>query len=272
MSSFSPFGRLPVELQLKVWSFALKPQCAEPRIIEIGYNPLTYKYKYKSQPPPLTQTCRNSREVALKNYSILNPLFSKEVGAIYFHQTIDILYYHTSNSRSANEILPFLNAELPMNLIQHLMFTEAYLSHRARDSFQCPIPELRYFANLKTLYIVLPSYAEIEEGTRTWYNQLMRFTPNKEPSLPQLTASYKREKIQEASEPRDVVPGYTLLPKDKGSLREHQVISCFGKQEGGAKNAWIFGDGLRRGGIKKVGDWSDRELPVVKYTRKVPEE
>lgn len=281
MSSFSQFGKLPIELQLRVWSFSLDPHRIIPRIIEADYDSNNFPHKYKSQPPPLTQTCRASREVALKNYSVLNPSAANEVGAIYFHPAVDVLYYYPSCQLSAHQnfcslaTTSFLDPKLPTHLIQHIMFTQSYLTHRARDSFLCPIPELRHFGNIKTLYIALPSHAELEVEARIWYKQLMRFTPDFEPPLhPHITASYAREKLEEATGRRDVVPGYTLLAEDKGSLRKHQVTSCFGWQEGGVKGAWVCGDGPGRNGgeIRKGEDWLGRELPAVRYLRAVPKE
>ncbi|TEY59697.1 hypothetical protein BOTCAL_0188g00130 [Botryotinia calthae] len=275
MSSFPQFRQLPVELQLKIFSISLQPDSVVPRTVKVDFAPEFHTYRYQSQPPPLTQTCRASREVALKCYSILNPSMLNKRGPIYFHHAVDILHYHPHCERHYDRDsldTTALDPDLPTHLIRHIMITQTYLTLRASDSFTCPIFELRYFGNLETLYIGLPSHAELEEHSTRWYKELMRLTPGHKdapPSLPHhLIALYTREKLEEASGRRDIVPGHTLLSGDKESLRKHQLLSCFGWQEGGISGAWICGDGSGRGDgrIRRGEGWQSRELPALKYT------
>ncbi|QSZ28855.1 hypothetical protein DSL72_003360 [Monilinia vaccinii-corymbosi] len=284
MSSFSQFIQLPFEIQFKIWTHALETPRMIPRTVKVDYDPTNFSYRYMSQPPPLTQTCRTSRKVALENYSVLNPSTSKELGAIYFSPTIDTLYYNPSYQTHPNETLkslastPWLDPKLPPHLVKHIMLTKAYVSFRAHHSFLCPIAELIHFENLQTIYIELPSHRELERKSIAWYRELMRFSTDSEPTIPTyITDFYTREQLEEASGPRDVVPGYVLLPGDEKGLREHQILASFGWQGDGPRNAWLHGDRLGgsgrrvwRGGLDDKGMW--RDLPAVRYLRRLPGE
>ncbi|KAI9651262.1 hypothetical protein NHQ30_001300 [Ciborinia camelliae] len=285
MSSFPQFGQLPPELQLKIWSHFLEPLDIIPRIIKVDYDSNTSSYKYKSQPPLLTQTCRGSRKIALENYSVLNPsAVLTGSGAIYIYPSIDILHYNSSYEPSTHEIAsslastPFLDPQLPTHLIQHIMLTESYMTLRARHSFLQPISELKNFANLLTIYISLPSHAELERTSQAWYRELMRFSSfpdsSSAPPLPaHITESYAREKVEEeASGRRDVAPGYLLLSREKKFLREHQVLRSFGWLQGGLENAWVFGDVKEGRSGSRVGGEEEclqGRLPVVRYLREL---
>ncbi|KAB8300540.1 hypothetical protein EYC80_000700 [Monilinia laxa] len=279
MASFSKFGQLPLELQFKIWAYALETPCIIPRIVKVDYDPTNSSYRYKSRPPPLTRTCQASRKIALENYLILNPSMSNELGAIYFCPTIDILYYNSSYQAHPIETLnsltstQWLDPKLPPHLVQHLMLTQSYVNFRAHHSFLCPVAELTFFENLQTIYIELPSHTELERKSVAWYRELMRFSPESELTIPSyITDSYTREKLEEADGPRDVVPGYVMLSENKKFLREHQVLTSFGEQEDRPRNAWVYGDelgGTGRGVWRGDPDagWTWRDLPAVRYLR-----
>lgn len=279
MASFSKFDQLPFELQFKVWTHALETNRIIPRIVKVDYEPASFSYRYKSQPPPLIQTCQTSRKIALENYSILNPSISNELGAIYFSPTIDILYYNSSYQNHPTEILnplastSWLDPKLPPHIVQNLMLTQSYVNFRAHHSFLCPVAELTHFENLQTIYIELPSHTELERKSIAWYRELMRFSPESEITTPSyITDAYTREKLEEEDGSRNVVPGYVLLSEEKRFLREHQVLTSFGWQKDGPRNAWVYGDKLGETGRRVWrGDpdagWMWRDLPAVRYVR-----
>ncbi|PQE29476.1 hypothetical protein CJF32_00003216 [Rutstroemia sp. NJR-2017a WRK4] len=274
--SFPSFRKLPTEIQISIWTYSLLPPRITPRIIRLSFNPTTSLFTYRSTPPPLLQTCHLSRLVALKHYLPLLP--SSSSPPIYFLPQTDILhcnpsYTSTSSSTSTaatNTPPPFLDPALPAELIHHIILTQSYISQRARTSFLCPIPELRYLVKLETLYIELPTHKAREEASRNWYRDLPESDNERETPLPpHLTAMHAATKRQEGQGRRDVVPGYVIVGGKEKCMREQQVMSCFGWQEGGVKHAWLCGD---KGYPVRCDEyWEGRGLPVVEHLREVEE-
>ncbi|PQE09978.1 hypothetical protein CJF31_00003879 [Rutstroemia sp. NJR-2017a BVV2] len=267
--SFPSFRKLPTEIQISIWSYALEPPRITPRIIRLDFNPSTSGFIYKSTPPPLTQTCRLSRLVALKHYQVLLP--SCAAPPIYFSPRTDILHCNPSSTTSTSTSStppPFLDPALPLNLIHHIILTQNYISQRARTSFLCPIPELRCLIALETLYIELPTHKARAAASRSWYADLMSETAPPSPDLPpHLTAMHAATKRLEVNGRRDVVPGYVIVGGKEKCMREQQVMSCFGWQEGGVKHAWLCGD---RGYPVRCDEyWEGRGLPRVEHLREV---
>ncbi|KAM3069514.1 hypothetical protein ACMFMG_005620 [Clarireedia jacksonii] len=295
--AFPSFRKLPTEIQISIWSHTLEAPRIIPRIVRLDFDTTTEVFTYKSTPPPLTQTCRLSRIVALKHYQLLLPTCASI--PIYFHPQTDILHcnpsYRPSSptvSPSASSPLsppPFIDPSIPPELIHHIILTQTYISHRARASFLCPIPELRHLVSLRTLYIELPTHSARAAASRSWYANLMRFTPPSSSSssqsqsqssssspnpsttdgLPSHIANmYASEKRQEEENGRrDVVPGYVIVGGKEKCMREQQVMSCFGWQEGGVRHAWLCGD---KGYPVRCDEyWEERGLPIVEHLREV---
>jgi hypothetical protein len=112
---FMLFPRLPIELRLKIWKYALPG----PRVVEIEWNPKTRQwfcpFESQSESSSLSRTYRESREVYHKTYLRLAKVSRVHTQSIvsdatdpfhessqhitsYFDSTIDILYIGTCSS------------------------------------------------------------------------------------------------------------------------------------------------------------------------------
>lgn len=283
MSSFPKFNQLPPELQLKIWEHCFDTPRMLPRIVKVDYDMSNSSYDYESMPPPLTQTCRNSRPIALKNYSILNPTKVKDLGAIYFNSTIDILAYNPSYQPPHNEegtqffnSIPWRDPRLPQHLIHNILLKESYVDMRRRHNFRFPMLELSFFENLKIIHIELPSYDELEDEARRWYKELMRHTPDSDTKLPPyMLAPITYQRLREASDPRGIIPGYMELEFYIKRETPHHVLKSFGWRENGPKVGWMSGHPpddkrIEQTVEKSTGEVIWRYLPVVKYVRGIP--
>lgn len=84
MATFSPFNRLPVELQLLVWQFAA-PAC----IFKLGWDRSTSQPAHRAilRPiHPMSHACRASREIMLKG--VVGGSFPSSAGLFTFYDGI----------------------------------------------------------------------------------------------------------------------------------------------------------------------------------------
>jgi hypothetical protein len=86
--TFTLFPNLPIELQIKIWKYALPG----PRIIQLHYLNGAFSF-YGARHPPVLLTCRTSREVALTVYKRAFPHNDK---SIYIDFAYDTLHLATS--------------------------------------------------------------------------------------------------------------------------------------------------------------------------------
>lgn len=107
LTTFSLFPKLPLELRLQIWSFAL----LHPRLVTLGFIrvPLQPRpdYIHSVPKPPLLLVCTESRHLALSYYHDPRPdtAFAFHERRTYVGPGTDIVYF-TTTTRELNTHLP----------------------------------------------------------------------------------------------------------------------------------------------------------------------
>lgn len=108
-ASFSLFPLLAPELRLKIWQHA-----CPSRIVSVRYMPESDSCVSSSKPPAVLQACRESREEALRTYTLTFGTQSSSA-RIYFNPYRDILYFPRYRQMGYDETLrdfrSFLNED-----------------------------------------------------------------------------------------------------------------------------------------------------------------
>ncbi|RKF54954.1 hypothetical protein GcC1_207010 [Golovinomyces cichoracearum] len=108
LDSFHLFSRLPIELRLSIYTLAL-PR----RILTVRYNASSHKFTSPTAAPALFSVCSESRQVAVKNYTLSFGTTTSNP-KIYFNPELDTLYLPRCSEMGYDEdfrIMRSLNVE-----------------------------------------------------------------------------------------------------------------------------------------------------------------
>jgi hypothetical protein len=227
LQSFSPFARLPKELQIKIWTHSLEVPIVIPRIVRVNYNDATSLFTYNFTKPPALEVCRVSRDAALKFYQ---PLLPNSTHPFFFNPTVDFLhcksllhYHETDLDLRERAVLPFIDSNADISAIRFLLLDRKYWSHRQLTNFTSPIKELREFRNIETILLVAASIEQDIETLKSFLVHLGRVPhPRFEPDR-----RYAQEIEGDTSLPYATVPDFRLLG-DGGTDDHHMLERCFG--------------------------------------------
>lgn len=228
--SFTPFPRLPQELQIKIWACSLEPPQVIPRIVQVNYSPHMASFTYAFPIPPALEVCHLSREAAQKVYIALVP---RSTYPVYFNPTIDFLYcrplpsIRDLNVRSLlpnQPIIPFIEAGTDVSAIHFLILDSDYWSYRAVANLNCPISELRGFVNLEDIFLRNPS---LEQWRRTKEALFSRFLHGPDDPRFDLDAQYTAQVTRDAATISDVIPGFRIHLGGSGHIQEGELLRCF---------------------------------------------
>ncbi|KAH6680168.1 hypothetical protein B0J14DRAFT_258953 [Halenospora varia] len=267
---FTCYSRLPKEIQLKIWRYALQPSELTPRIVYVKYNLQEDRFSYSCTIPPGLHLCRLSRDVFLEVY---RPLVPQSTHPVYFNPDVDFLFCespidplapdHLLNDPN-QEILPFIDPKTDVPAIRHLILHSNFWSHRFAANLPSPIKELRNFKKLENIFLVQSTIEETMQKTRNWIAE----NPNREPSplvtyFSDLDALYAREVSKDAFRVPSLVPGYLTYPEQDNYFRM-QLSQVFGWLEPEYDGDLSV---LRR----RVFDeyWTGRKLPLSWVIRAV---
>jgi hypothetical protein len=273
--SFTPFPRLPRELQIKIWEHSLQPPRVVPRVIRAEYRVATDSFTYAFPIVPALEVCRLSREVARKAYL---SLVLSSASPVYFNPDIDFLYckspFDPLNPSPTSPtpllptrpVLPFLDPQANVSAVRFLVLDRAYWVHRTTIDITCPIRELREFRNIQEIFLVVPPLEQWRERTRA----LLSAFPHR-PGDPRsdLDKRYAEEVARDVAAPSAAVPGFRIYlgnglgTKGGGSLEEQQVTLCFGSLDipPDAQNPF------QTGTYCFDEYWATRKLPIISDIR-----
>jgi hypothetical protein len=231
LQSFTPFPRLPRELQIKIWKCSLEPPRVVPRIVRVEYSLATDSFAYTFPIPPALEVCHLSREVALKLYL---PLVPGSASPVYFNPNVDFLYckspFDPVNPSATplpptRPILPFVDPQTDVSAIRFLVLDHEFWTHRVVTNHTCPIKELRDFRSIHEIFLIVPSLGQWRERKKALFS-LFPHQPD-DPRF-DLDRRYAEELARDASAPSAIVPGFRLYPGRGGPLHEREVLLCFG--------------------------------------------
>jgi hypothetical protein len=150
--TFTLFPKLPPELRIKVWGFALP----EPRVVEIdGWRIDKWPYisKRSRKAPSLLQVNAESRSLAMISYKL--SFGNVDGGPTYFDFEKDTLYLRSFlpkwlSSPLNEDFTKVQNLAIWFDLYSHV----AYLEHR-----------LEHFKNLKNVTVNTDKYIRVPDGS-----------------------------------------------------------------------------------------------------------
>ncbi|KAH6724299.1 hypothetical protein BKA61DRAFT_588202 [Leptodontidium sp. MPI-SDFR-AT-0119] len=153
--TFTLFPKLPSELRLEVWKFALPGS----RVVEVLYNASNGRSCYSSCPPPIhLSVSYEARQVALERYKLsFATLMSPPI--IYFDMEIDQIYIGAGNFLIAGEPAHaptvFFNDLLKdRSSIKHLIIDEMFSEYFTNKEDDPYITERYGLPNLESLTLV----------------------------------------------------------------------------------------------------------------------
>jgi hypothetical protein len=110
---FTPFRRLPFEIQSAVWQLTI-----EPRII------FCQKHT-RNAIPAILHTCQESREEGLLHYQLIN-FHPASRSPIYFNIACDTLFSASTSIQGRDWNLDFLNDSPAVGQVQHLALSQSF--------------------------------------------------------------------------------------------------------------------------------------------------
>lgn len=152
---FKLFGKLPVELRLKIWKEALP----EERIAEIKFNKMhesnkQAKFYSRTPTPALLHACRESRNFSLKFYSKL--VVAKRFLGTYVRWELDIIFLGRASIK-----------ELAFGAHNHMMAIECEFNRQCQrlgviEDYTCYLAEwlevYPHLSNLKEIVAVIKNH------------------------------------------------------------------------------------------------------------------
>jgi hypothetical protein len=180
-AKFSCFRNLPVELRLKIWSFAaIEP----PRIVTgLYFRQGDQAFKSVTPNPTVMRVCRESREAGSKIFSLLLEAESKSIPSarLYVNPDSDTVYYcDMSTPRYGGtcrdyflETLAALVGSKKTNEIQQVMYELNPTAMRQEERYRLSIDEpedikffVRSYGKLKSLTLIMNDAQYKWEGNK----------------------------------------------------------------------------------------------------------
>jgi len=180
-AKFSCFPNLPVELRLKIWSFAA---IKTPRIVTgLHFRQGDQAFKSATPNPTVMRVCRESREAGSKVFSLLLEAKPKSIPSarLYVNPDSDTVYYcDMSTPRYGGtcrdyflETLAALVSSEKTNEIQHVMYELNPTAMRQEEQYRGSIEEpedieffIRSYGKLKSLTLIVNDAQYKWEGNK----------------------------------------------------------------------------------------------------------
>jgi 2EXR family len=139
---------LPLELQLKIWEFTIKPA-----YVDIHWDSTQRVFASDRKIPALLHVSHASRREGLKHYR-LSFASSPEFARVYFNFELDTAYFTWSSLGAAPGRLGRKLGDEDCKSLQSLLVNECHLLSHAQEGLR----ELGRFTNLKSIGVVCDSF------------------------------------------------------------------------------------------------------------------